>query len=125
MAGATNIERSISVTAFVDPSDDSAAPASSTRIADLLQLPGFDADPGRRAGGVRAGADGRRGVRHRRPSRVVFRDRVCEHITIVSGRCLAGPLEVVIGEDTARRAGLRAGDVDGRAGGPLRRRAGA
>ena len=100
-----NIERSFSVTAFVNPSDDSAAGQFDT-IADLLELPGFDT--------VRAGefevfgpvADGQEAF-GTPTSRLVFRDRICEHLTMVSGRCLAGPLEVVIGEDTARRAGLR------------------
>ncbi len=44
------------------------------------------------------------------PTRLVFRQEICAHLTILSGRCLAGEGEVLIGADTARRRGLSAGD---------------
>ncbi|SDT79034.1 FtsX-like permease family protein [Actinoplanes derwentensis] len=44
------------------------------------------------------------------PSRLVFRQEICAHVRIVSGRCLAGEGEVLIGERTAQRRGLAAGD---------------
>ena len=43
-------------------------------------------------------------------SRFVYRQDVCAHLTLVSGRCLIGEGEVVIGEQTARRLSLAAGD---------------
>ena len=109
VAAATNIERSLSVTAFVNPSQQQTSAQFDT-IAALLKLPGFETV---RAGELEAFgpvADGNEAF-GTPTSRIVFRDRVCEHITIVTGRCLAGPLEIIVGEDTARRAGLRAGDI--------------
>ncbi|MCO8273200.1 hypothetical protein M1L60_21650 [Actinoplanes sp. TRM 88003] len=44
------------------------------------------------------------------PSRVVFRQDVCAHVRIVSGRCLVGEDDVIVGARTAERAGVRAGD---------------
>lgn len=44
-----------------------------------------------------------------RASRLVFRQDACAHVVIVSGRCLIGEGEVVIGERTAQRLGLGAG----------------
>jgi putative ABC transport system permease protein len=43
-------------------------------------------------------------------TRFVYRQRVCEHLTIVSGRCLAGESDVVLGQQTAQRFHLAAGD---------------
>jgi hypothetical protein len=109
VAAASNTERSLSVTAFLNPSASDAADQFDT-IASLVELPGFDVV---RAGELEAfgpvadpkspyGAE---------TSRLVFRDRVCEHLVIVAGRCLAGPLEIVVGVDSAKTAGLRPGDV--------------
>jgi hypothetical protein len=107
VAGASNVERSISVTGFVNPSNE-GGPFDT--LASLLRLPGFEA--------IRAGefevfgpvAEAQEAFGSP-TSRLAFRDRICEHIVMVSGRCLAGPLEVVLGEDTAKRAGLRPGDT--------------
>jgi FtsX-like permease family protein len=106
---ATNTERSISVTAFVNPSEPQAAKQFDT-LATLLTLPGFDPI---RAGELEAfGPVGRGGEVTLAPtSRVAFRDRLCEHITILSGRCLVGALEIVVGQDTATATGLRPGDM--------------
>jgi hypothetical protein len=43
-------------------------------------------------------------------SRFVYRQDVCPHVALVSGRCLIGEGEVIIGEQTARRLSLAAGD---------------
>ncbi|AGZ44759.1 FtsX-like permease family protein [Actinoplanes friuliensis] len=43
-------------------------------------------------------------------SRFVYRQDVCPHLTMVTGRCLIGEGEVVIGEATAKRRSLAAGD---------------
>jgi hypothetical protein len=43
-------------------------------------------------------------------ARVVDRQDVCAHLTMVTGRCTVGPGEVVVGAATARRFHLGAGD---------------
>ncbi|MEU4424041.1 FtsX-like permease family protein [Actinoplanes sp. NPDC024001] len=43
-------------------------------------------------------------------SRLVFRQRVCDHLEIRAGRCLTGEGDVLLGEHTAKRLGLSAGD---------------
>ena len=45
------------------------------------------------------------------PTRVVYRQGICDHVRIVSGRCLAAEGDALLGEDTARRLGLAAGDI--------------
>ena len=109
VAAASNTETSMSVSTFINPSDRQVASQFDT-IVSLLRLPGFVAI---RAGELQAFGPVRDGVPARiaPTSRVVFRDDICEHVTILSGRCLAGGLEVLVGEDTAKRAGLGAGDV--------------
>ncbi len=109
VAAASNTERSISVTAFVNPSQPQAAGQFDT-LAELLTLPGFDAI---RAGELEAfGPLGGGGDVQLAPtSRVAFRDRLCEHVIILSGRCLIGSLEIVIGADMAASTALRPGDV--------------
>ncbi len=49
-----------------------------------------------------------RDPRHR--SRFTYRQDVCAHLTIVSGRCLAAEGDVLLGEQAARRTGLAPGD---------------
>jgi putative ABC transport system permease protein len=109
VAGASSTERSLSVTAFVNPSATQGASQFDT-IAKLVQLPDFET--------VRAGEFEAFGpvIDPKSPygvqtSRMVFRDRICEHLVIVAGRCLAGPLEIVVGVDSAKAAGIHAGDV--------------
>jgi FtsX-like permease family protein len=43
-------------------------------------------------------------------SRFVFRQDTCAHVRIVSGRCLVGEGEVILGAETAKRLKLVAGD---------------
>ncbi|MEU4622125.1 FtsX-like permease family protein [Actinoplanes sp. NPDC023801] len=45
------------------------------------------------------------------PTRLVFRQDICAHVRILTGRCLAGEGDVLLGEHTARRLELRAGDT--------------
>jgi putative ABC transport system permease protein len=109
VAAAHDTELSLSVTSFVNPSASDAASQFDT-IASLVDLPGFETI---RAGELEAFgpvADGKAAY-GADTSRLVFRDRVCEHLVIVAGRCLAGPLEIVVGVDSARVAGVRPGDV--------------
>ncbi|MBG0560195.1 FtsX-like permease family protein [Actinoplanes aureus] len=44
------------------------------------------------------------------PSRLVFRQEICAHVRILTGRCLAAEGDVLLGEKTAERLGLAAGD---------------
>ncbi|MEV4277918.1 FtsX-like permease family protein [Actinoplanes xinjiangensis] len=44
------------------------------------------------------------------PGRFVYRQDVCAHLQILSGRCLAAEGDVLLGEHTAQRLNLRAGD---------------
>src|SRR5690606_33465839 len=110
VAAAADLERALAVSAFVDPTDSQAASYFDT-ISNLISLPGFDAIHagelqvfGPIAAGFPARAEGR-------VSRFAFRNRICEHVQIVAGRCIMGPLEIVIGEETARQTGLDPGDV--------------
>ena len=45
------------------------------------------------------------------PSTMVFRQEVCAHVRIVTGRCLIGEDDVLVGARTAQRLGLAAGDT--------------
>jgi putative ABC transport system permease protein len=45
------------------------------------------------------------------PTRLVFRQEICAHVRILTGRCLAGEGDVLLGEHTAQRLELRAGDT--------------
>ncbi len=109
VGAASNTERALSVTAFVNPSDQESVGQFET-VAKLLDRPGFDQ--------IRAGELEAFGpvpvdqpAAESSTSRVAFRDRVCEHLRMVAGRCLSGPLEVIVGEDTAKAASLRPGDL--------------
>jgi hypothetical protein len=106
---ASSTERAFSVTGFVNPSSVQEA-GQFDAVGALVGLPGFEVV---RSGELEAFGPVPDGVvaNGKPTSRVVFRDRVCEHVEITSGRCPAGPLEVMLGVDTARRAGLRPGDI--------------
>jgi hypothetical protein len=43
--------------------------------------------------------------------RLVFREGVCAHLRMVQGRCPIGTNEIILGEDTAARFGLRSGQT--------------
>ncbi|MFC4064652.1 FtsX-like permease family protein [Actinoplanes subglobosus] len=45
------------------------------------------------------------------PTRFVFRQDLCAHVRVTAGRCLVGEGDVLIGEETARRRELTAGDT--------------
>jgi len=104
---ATSQERTVSVTTSLDPGQDGAARAFDN-VTKLLQLPGFDSVRGGEllvSGPVAQPAE----VILAPLSRLVFRDHLCEHVVVLSGRCLSGSLEAMIGEETARREGISAG----------------
>nr|WP_296072222.1 FtsX-like permease family protein [uncultured Actinoplanes sp.] len=45
------------------------------------------------------------------PTRLVHRQDVCAHLTVVAGRCLLSESDVVLGERTAQRLGLHVGQA--------------
>jgi putative ABC transport system permease protein len=109
VAAASSTERAFSVTGFINPSSVQDA-GQFDAVGALVGLPGFEIV---RSGELEAFGPVPDGVvaQGKRTSRVVFRDRVCEHVEITSGRCPVGPLEVMLGVDTARRERLRPGDI--------------
>ncbi len=109
VAHATQQELSLSLTAFANPTDASAA-AQFDALTEVVTLPGFVTTrsgelqvlgPVAKPDDVSGGA----------PTRMVARDGVCEHVTVLFGRCLAGTREIIIGEGTAAELGLAPGDV--------------
>jgi putative ABC transport system permease protein len=46
----------------------------------------------------------------RNRTRFVYRQQVCQHLTIVAGRCLAGESDLVLGAQMAERLHVKAGD---------------
>jgi putative ABC transport system permease protein len=111
VASAAPDERGIVISRLQDdrsgsPDDGSgAAPVSLTDIgAALADLPGFSY--------VYAAEYPTIGIETNRQwrSRFVYRQDVCAHLTMVTGRCLIGEGEVVIGAQTAKRLSLATGD---------------
>ena len=108
VAQASIAERSIAVSAPIDPS--AQASGAFDTVATAVAFPGFDV--------IRAGEmeifpppDSQLATpTGTETTRLAFRDRVCDHLVIVKGRCFASTLEVVLGDDAARRAGLEPGD---------------
>lgn len=47
------------------------------------------------------------------PAPLVYRSRICEHVRIVAGRCVAGADEVIVAREVARRLGLHVGAIVG------------
>ncbi|MCA2214210.1 FtsX-like permease family protein [Jidongwangia harbinensis] len=70
----------------------------------LLELPGFEYVYATQFPAVGIEPD------ERFRTLVVHRQNACAHLVMVTGRCLVGEADVVIGEDTARRLGIAAGD---------------
>ncbi|MCO8274088.1 ABC transporter permease [Actinoplanes sp. TRM 88003] len=70
----------------------------------LLDLPGFDHIHSVEYRTV--GLEPVEGV----STRVVHRQRVCDHLVMTAGRCLAGESDIVLGEKTGRRLGVAPGE---------------
>ncbi|WP_426511601.1 FtsX-like permease family protein [Dactylosporangium sp. McL0621] len=96
-------ERSLSVTASVNPRNDDGFDFADV-AGGLVDLPGFDQVYGGEFPAVGIEPD------RVRASRVTYRQDACAHLTIVAGRCLAGSGDVVLGEQTAARLHLGPGD---------------
>jgi len=86
------------------PSGDGSTLSFSTVGPALVQFPGFTNVYAAEYPAVGIEPD----PRHR--SRFVYRQDVCAHLAVVTGRCLIGAGEVVLGERAARRLSLAAGD---------------
>ncbi|HWS35652.1 MAG TPA: FtsX-like permease family protein [Actinoplanes sp.] len=107
IATAPNNELSMVVSRIADPRMDGEA-GSGITFPDagqvLLDLPGFTYHHSAEmaAVGLEETLDF--------PTRLVFRQEICAHVRLVSGRCLEGEGEVLLGERTAQRRGLVPGD---------------
>jgi hypothetical protein len=98
-------ERGVEIRALVDERARSAGTVSFDNLGGALAgLPGFDYIYAAEYAAI--GAEPTDGVR----TRFVYRQDVCAHLTVISGRCLFGEGGVVIGEQTARRLELSAGE---------------
>ncbi|BBH68958.1 hypothetical protein ACTI_56430 [Actinoplanes sp. OR16] len=88
-----------------DPGAEGAQINLPSTGAALVGLPGFDY--------VYAAEYATIGIEDddRYRTRLVYRQDACAHLTVISGRCLIGAGDVVLGEQTARRLGLAAGDA--------------
>jgi hypothetical protein len=108
LAAAANDERTVALFASTDPSNTGEASTFDSLYARRVP-PNFEVI---RAGELQAfqifPSDGKPDTH--KLTRVVFRDRLCDHVVIVAGRCLSGALEIVVGEQTARRLHVNAGD---------------
>jgi hypothetical protein len=93
-------ERTVAVRAGIDSTQRDRFDAVANELADLprfstvlsavLPVLGLESEPGE-------------------ISWLTYRDRLCDHVRIVTGRCLMAAGEVVVGESTARRLGVSPG----------------
>ncbi|MBM2621626.1 hypothetical protein JIG36_39595 [Actinoplanes sp. LDG1-06] len=105
IATSTAAERGVVIAGTVDNRVQSGAPDFANVGAALVELPGFTYVYGSSFPTVGLEKDAVY------PSRLVFRQDACANVRIVSGRCLIGEDDVIVGAATARRAGLAAGDA--------------
>jgi FtsX-like permease family len=107
VANATDRERGISLLAFSDPTETFNQADS---LTGFVSLPGFKLIRGGEHSIFGPVADPAR-LSTRPGTRLVFRDGVCGHVSVVEGRCLVGGREIIIGTQTAQRTGLGPGDL--------------
>ncbi|GID27397.1 FtsX-like permease family protein [Paractinoplanes brasiliensis] len=100
----TPAERSLVITGMQDARQDSGAPDFTDVGPALIELPGFTYIFGSSYPVIGLRPD------DRNADRMVFRQDVCAHLRILTGRCLVGEDDIVVGTATARRLGLTAGD---------------
>lgn len=103
VAGAAPGERTVALSATVDNSDTSTIDFTDVTGA-LLTLPGFSQVYSAEFPAVGIEPD------QFDASRLTFRQEACAHLSMLAGRCFLGSGEVVLGEHTADRLGLGAGD---------------
>src|SRR3954452_19253237 len=103
---ATPAERSITISAQEDDrkDDGDGQPRFSDFAAALAQLAGFDYVYAAEYPTVGLEQD----IHYR--TRFVYRQDVCSPLTVLTGRCLIGEGDVVVGEQTAERYALAPGD---------------
>lgn len=109
VANATARERAISLIVLENPT----APESLRQLESLIGYvaqPGFEVIRGGELTIFGPSADPA-AVQALTGTRLVFRDGLCGHVTILDGRCLIGNMELIVGAQTAARTGLRPGDV--------------
>ncbi|WP_250007166.1 hypothetical protein [Actinoplanes sp. M2I2] len=97
-------ERSLVIAGTQDARVDSGGPEFADVGAALVELPGFSYVYGSSYPTI--GLEKSTASAHR----MVFRQNLCTHVRIVSGRCLVGEDDVIVGARTAERLGLAAGD---------------
>jgi hypothetical protein len=107
VAGATPDQLSIGVTGMSDPTTTPTSGLALGAVAPTLaDLPGFTVVPAVEVNVLGLAAPGSTAA-----ARLVSRPDVCAHLVVLAGRCPAGVSEVLVGERTARRLGLHAGEV--------------
>ncbi|WP_250033333.1 ABC transporter permease [Paractinoplanes maris] len=98
-------ERSLVISTTQDLRQETGAPDFANVGAALVELPGFTYVYGSSYPTVGLTKD------DTYADRFVFRQDVCTRVRIVSGRCLVGEDDILVGAATAERAGLTAGDA--------------
>jgi putative ABC transport system permease protein len=106
VAGATTEQLSIAVTGMSDRTSAQAVGLAVGAVAPtLVDLPGFTIVSAVEVNVLGLPAPGSAAAR------LVSRPDACAHLVILSGRCAAGVSEVLVGERTAQRLELHAGDL--------------
>ncbi|MEV4518508.1 FtsX-like permease family protein [Dactylosporangium sp. NPDC049525] len=105
VATATPAERSLTVRATVNEQREPGGVPFADVGGALVALPGFTSVYAEEFPAIGIEPD------PRVASRLTYRQGVCAHLTVVTGRCLAAAGEVVVGEQTAQRLHLAAGDL--------------
>ncbi len=108
VATATPAERSVSMSATVQPGSlatGSRGPDVSQIAIALIRMPGFSAVLAidLEVLGLEKGG--------KTPTQLSYRQDACAHLTVVTGRCVMGVGDIVVGVNTAGRLGLHAGQT--------------
>ncbi|GAA2574450.1 hypothetical protein GCM10010435_57430 [Winogradskya consettensis] len=108
IATATPAERGVRMSTVQQDAGGEAAPVQDVTFNDagpaLVDLPGFSYAYSAEYATIGIERD------DEFRTRFVFRQQACDHLVMRSGRCLASEGDIVLGEHTADRLGLRAGD---------------
>jgi putative ABC transport system permease protein len=104
VAAATPTERGLSVSTTVDERTLAPGPSFVDVGAALIAMPRFVDVHARQYPVLGLESD------PHRSSRLTFRQDVCAHVVMVSGRCVIGEGEVMVGASTARRLTVGAGN---------------
>jgi putative ABC transport system permease protein len=99
---ATRTEKTVMITAPVESREVSVFDSAASS---LRKLPGFTLVHGVEFPVLGLDPD------PTNPTRMVFRADICPHLTVTSGRCLMADDELIVGESTAERLHVRAGQT--------------